>query len=123
MEAAARLYVRQIVEVVDGGHCQTESYSYRLQEDTSVESWLVRWEYYRFPPRADYRYPLAHVHVNASFRDNSAVGRLHIPTRRMPLELVIWHLIAEWDVAHGTEDWRSVLGESIAGFDERRRAD
>ncbi|MGH2845607.1 MAG: hypothetical protein ACRDL0_06230 [Thermoleophilaceae bacterium] len=48
-----------------------------------------RWEYYRAPPRADYPYPPAHVHVNAVFRDGSAAGRLHIPTRRVPLELVV----------------------------------
>jgi hypothetical protein len=53
-----RLFLRQIIEVVDG-HCQVESYSYRLQADESVESWLIRWEYYREPPRPDYSYPLA----------------------------------------------------------------
>ena len=39
---SARLFVRQIIDVVDG-HCQVESYSYRLQADESVESWLIRW--------------------------------------------------------------------------------
>lgn len=55
---SARLFVRQLITVVDG-HCQVESYSYRLQADESVESWLIRWEYYRAAPRPDYRYPLA----------------------------------------------------------------
>lgn len=114
--------MRHLIEVVDG-HCQTESYSYRLQADESRESWLVRWEYYRSPPRADYAYPLAHVHLNAAFSDGSDAGRLHVPTRRVPLELVIWHLITEWGVTPRTDDWRAVLNESIAGFDERRRAD
>lgn len=118
---SARLFVRQIVEVVDD-HCQTEFYSYRLQANVSVGSWLVRWEYYRAPPRADYPYPLAHVHVNTAFGDGSAAGRLHIPTRRIPLELVIWHLVAEWGVTPRTDDWRAILGESIEGFDERRTA-
>lgn len=113
--------MRQVIEVVDG-HCQTESYGYRLQADESRESWLVRWEYYRTPPRPDYSYPLAHVHVNAAFADGSAAGRLHIPTRLVPLETVIWHLIAEWNVTSRTDDWHTVLGESIEGFDERRGA-
>jgi hypothetical protein len=33
--ASTRLFVRQIIEVVDG-HCSTESYSYRLQSDQPV---------------------------------------------------------------------------------------
>jgi hypothetical protein len=119
---AARLFVRQIIEVIDG-HCRTESYSYRLQADEAVGSWLVRWEYHRERPRHDYSYPLAHVHVNATFDDGIPAGRLHIPTRRVPLELVIWHLIAEWDVRPRLDEWQPLLGESIEGFDERRRAD
>jgi hypothetical protein len=118
----ARLFVRQIIEVVDG-HCQVESYSYRLQADESLESWLIRWEYYRAAPRPDYSYPLAHVHVNAVFPDGSTVGRLHIPTRRVPLELVTWHLIAEWGVAPRLDDWRALLTQSIEGFDARRTID
>lgn len=119
---SARLFVRQLIEVVDG-HCQTASYSYWLQTAESRESWLVRWEYYRSPPRADYPYPLAHVHVNAALTDGAPIGQLHIPTRRVPLELVVWHLITEWGVTPRTDEWRPVLNESIKGFDERRRAD
>lgn len=119
---SAHLFVRQLVEVVDG-HCQTESYSYRLQVDETRDSWLVRWEYYRAPPRADYPYPLAHVHVNATFPDSRAAGRFHIPTARVPLELVITHLITEWGARPRTDDWRTVLNESIAGFRDRRKVD
>jgi hypothetical protein len=116
-----RLFVRQLFEVVQG-HCQIESYSYRLQLTGARESWLIRWEYYREPPRADYPYALAHVHFNGALADGRPAGRLHVPTRRVPLELVIWHLVAEWDVETKDSDWRSVLQDSIAGFDERRRA-
>jgi hypothetical protein len=116
-----RLFVRQVIEVVDG-HCQVESYGYRLQADESRESWLIRWEYLRERPRLDYPYPSAHVHVNGEFWDRAPVSPLHIPTRRVPLELVIWHLIAEWDVRPKTDDWQQLLSESIAGFDERRTA-
>src|SRR5436305_4203432 len=61
-----RLFVRQLFEVV-GGHCLVESCGYRLQAANARASWLIRWEYYREPPRADYPYPLAHVHFNGSF--------------------------------------------------------
>jgi hypothetical protein len=120
--SSARLFVRQTIEVVDG-HCQTESYSYRLQADESLGSWLVRWEYHRAPPRRDYPYPLAHLHVNATFEGGEPASRLHIPTRRVPLELVIWHLVAEGWVRPRIEGWRALLEEAIQGFDARRRAD
>jgi len=116
-----RLFIRQLFEVVNG-HCQIESYSYRLQATDARESWLIRWEYYREPPRADYPYALAHVHFNGALADGRQAGRLHVPTRRVPLELVVWHLVAEWEVGTRETDWRAVLQESIAGFDERRRA-
>jgi hypothetical protein len=116
-----RLFIRQKIVVVDN-HCQTESHTYRVQGDDDAKSWLLRWEYLRDRPRPDYEYPLAHVHVNAAIKEGEAIGRLHIPTRRIPLELVIWHLVAEWGVEARTPAWRAVLEESISGFDERRTA-
>lgn len=117
----AQLFMRQTIVVVDG-HCQTESYSYRLQADASTKSWLIGWEYYRDPPRPDYAYPLAHVHVSGTLSNGEPIGRFHIPTRRIALELVVWHLIAEWGVDARTKDWSAVLQESITGFDQRRTA-
>jgi hypothetical protein len=122
-----RLFVQQAIEVV-GDHCQTVSYAYRFQSADDV--WLLRWEYSRERPRADYAYPLAHLHVNAEFVElASAVARLdktpshlHIPTARVPLELVLWHLIAEWGVTPKTDGWFEVLDESVAGFEQRRTA-
>ncbi len=64
----ARLFVRLAV-VVEDGRCRTDSYSYRLQTDESPKSWLIRWEFVRYPPPGDYAYPRAHVHVNATFAD------------------------------------------------------
>jgi hypothetical protein len=93
----ARLYLRLVV-VVEDGACRTESYGYRLQADASMGSWLIRWEYVRDPPAAYFSYPRAHVHVNGKFPSEAPIGRLHIPTRRMPLELVLRHLITDWGV-------------------------
>lgn len=115
------LFIRQTIVVIDG-HCQTESHTYRLQRDASAKSWLLRWEYLRDRPRPGYQYPLAHVHVNAAMQGDEAIGRLHIPTRRLPLELVIWHLIVEWGIKPRTPEWLAVLEDSTAGFDERRTA-
>jgi hypothetical protein len=116
---AAHLYVRQVIVVADG-RCRTESYSYRLQAEESPKSWLIRWEYTREPSRADYSYPRAHLHVNGSFSDGAPAGRLHIPTERLSLELVVRHLITDWDVKPRSDDWEAILDESAEGFGERR---
>lgn len=124
-----RLFVQQAIEVV-GQHCQTVTYGYRLQTGDAPSSWLLRWEYSREPPRADYAYPLAHVHVNAQFVDAGLAAdrlaktpsHLHVPTARVPLELVLWHLVAEWGVTPKTDVWREILRESLEGFEERRTA-
>ena len=121
LASSLRLFVRQILIVVDG-HCPTESYEYRLQRDDARQSWLIRWEYLRNPPRPEYAYPAAQVHVDGEWERAEALDRLHIPTRRMPLELVVWHLIAEWGVSPRSDGWQNILGESIEGFDERRTA-
>ena len=124
-----RLFVAQSIEVV-GSHCQTVSYSYRYQFGDDKASWLLRWEYFRERPRPDYEYPLAHVHANAEFVDpGRAAARLdkppwhlHIPTARVPLELVLWHVIAEWGVTSKRADWRDLFTESLEGFERRRTA-
>jgi len=106
-----RLFIRQAIEIV-GDHCQTVSYAYRYQSGEERKSWLLRWEYFRERPRPDYEYPLAHVHANAEFVDPDPAAahlpkppsHLHIPTARVPLELVLWHVIAEWGVTPKTDD-------------------
>jgi hypothetical protein len=114
---------------VAGDKVHTASYAYRLGTEDRKDAWLVRWEYYRGPPKEDYEYPLAHVHVNAALLDQQAeeqlakpLPHLHIPTARVPLELVVWHLLAEWGATSKTEDWRSLLRDSIRGFYERQTA-
>jgi len=122
--STARLLLVHTVEVM-GEHCSTVSYSYRLSAGSAKESWLIRWEYFRDLPRPDYRYPLAHVHVNAGFAESieaRELPRLHVPTARIALELVLWHLIAEWEVDARTDDWRALLAESMSGFEDRRQA-
>ncbi|MGN6372592.1 MAG: hypothetical protein ACTHM1_06335 [Solirubrobacteraceae bacterium] len=46
---------------------------------------------------------------------------MHIPTARTALELVLWHLIAEWDVTPRREDWQELLEDSLDGLESRRR--
>jgi hypothetical protein len=115
----ARLFVQQMV-VVEDGFSRTESYSYCLQADASPQSWLIRWDYRREPPRPDYAYPRAHVHVNGMLPDRTVIGALHIPTCRVPLEFVIRHLITEWGVKPKSEGWQAILDESVEGLEKDR---
>jgi hypothetical protein len=108
------LFVKHVVAIEDGRY-RTDSYSYRLQPDWSPKSWLIRWEYVRDPPRGDYAYPPAHVHTNATFADGTPAGRLHVPTGPVSLELVLRHLIADWNVKPRTEDWEDILEQTAAG--------
>lgn len=113
--------VQHKIEVVDG-HCKTLTYSYRYQLDDNAKSWVCRWEYFRQPPKPDYPYPLGHCHVNGTLAGGETVAGKHLPTRRLPLEQVLLHLIEEWDVKPLDEDWRAILTESIEGFDVRKTA-
>jgi hypothetical protein len=116
----ARLLVQQKVEVEDD-HVSTLTYVYRYQLDETKGSWLFRWEFFRNKPKDDYPYPLAHFHVNANMETRADLDHVHFPTRRVPLELVLWDLIEEWSVKPLDDDWRAILEESIGGFDERQR--
>jgi hypothetical protein len=114
---------------VEGDKSHTVSYAYRLMTADSKDAWLVRWEYFRRLPKPGYECPLAHVHVNGAFLDRDAglvlskpLPHLHIPTARVPFELVLWHLLAEWGIASKTDDWQPLLRESLSGFEERRTA-
>ena len=110
-----RLEISHAVEVVDGRE-HTVSYAYRLSDGDKKDDWLIRWEHTRHPPKDSYPYPLSHVHVRGE------CAKLHIPTSRVPLELVLWHAIVEWDVTPKTDDWRSILEASLADFYQRRSA-
>ncbi len=96
------------------------TYTYRYQADERPDSWLFRWEFLRKRPRPDYGYPLAHFHVNGSLSDGRTLAHVHFPTRRLPLELVLWDLTVEWDVKPLDSRWQEILMESIKGFEERQ---
>jgi hypothetical protein len=113
----ARLSVRLTVAVVDG-RCRTDSYAYRYQADESPKSWLIRWEYRREPPVADYPYSLAHVHVRGVAPGGAAIDRRHIPAPQMPLELIIRYLISDEGVKSKSKDWKAILEESAKSFDD-----
>jgi hypothetical protein len=70
------------------------------------------------------------VHVNATFADvaltasrlRKPAAHLHIATARVPLELVLWHVISEWGVTPKTSAWRELPVRNSArlqGFTRR----
>jgi hypothetical protein len=113
------LVVQHDTEVkLETGRCETVTYTYRLDRNGK---WVIRWEFFRKPPKRGYEYPLSHVHVNTSTPEcpTKEFSRLHIPTRRVPLEMILWHAIVEWGVP-ARDGWREVVNESIVGFEERQ---
>jgi hypothetical protein len=118
------LFVSQRVEV-ESAKVHTDLYSYRLLLDPEDRrrSWVVRWEHYRQRPDSN-PYVLSHLHVNGTVKGaehaHKSLDRLHLPTARVPFELVLWHLITEWSVEPIGEDWADVLQGSLDGFIERR---
>lgn len=121
------LLVQQKIAVV-GDHCATLTYTYRYQRNADPNSWICRWEYFRRPPKPDYQYPLAHLHVNAGLAEKTGsgeyVGGMHFPTSRVTLEHVLLHLIEEWGVKPLLQKRKSreIVLASIEGFEERRTA-
>lgn len=118
-----RLYVEHEVDVADA-IAHTASYRYVLQASDTPDSWLLRWEYLRERP-SGYVYPLGHLHVRAGLPGDVAtkpLERLHIPTARVAVELVLRHLITEWGIQPKTDDWWSILEDSLSGFEGRRTA-
>jgi hypothetical protein len=74
------------------------------------------------------RYPAGHLHVNAEPRNYIRIETvkdfpsLHLPTRRLSLEEILWHLINEHIPGASNadkEEWFELLNESKAGYEER----
>jgi hypothetical protein len=117
------LFVSQRVQV-EGAKVHTLLYSYRLQTTAADRrgSWLVRWEYLRERP-SDNPYVLSHLHVRGSldnYKPPKPLPDMHIPTDRVPLELVLWHLLTDWNVKPLSDAWQGHLADSIEGFKGRR---
>ena len=101
----------------------TAHYTYTYQLGSTDDTWVIRWEYNREPGK-EYRYPHAHVHVNACpahYTGQKAFPELHIPTARVTLESVVRHLIVEHDIPPISDNWQQILGETQADFERIQR--
>ena len=85
------------------------SYTYQVGEDLDDPRPLFTYQYDRNVP---FPYPRCHLHVFATpdaYTLDRPFPRLHLPTRRITLEQVVWHLIQEHGVQPRRDDWRQVL--------------
>ena len=102
----------------------TLEYRYVYQATESDDSWIFRYEYVREPPEP-YPYPREHFHVNASpasYRGPEPFEGLHLPTgRRITVERLVRHLIAEHGLEPISPDWESTLAEAEDHFREIQR--
>ena len=64
------------------------------------------------------------MHVHATPRHYSGdkpFSRLHLPTRRLTLEQIVWHLIQEHRVQPRRPDWHQVLWRHETHFRDTQR--
>jgi len=107
----------------------TLSYSYEYSATSPDDpDWVLRYEYETEPQDPKARYPAGHLHVNAEPRDYTQIEKvknfplLHLPTSRLSIEKIIWHLANEHTPrARKAEkqEWFELLNESEKGHRER----
>jgi hypothetical protein len=97
----------------------TLEYRYTYQRTRDDDSWIFRYEYVREPPEP-YPYSLAHVHVNAvpaTYGGAQPFPGLHLPLgRRITIERLVRHLIAEHGVVPISPNWETTIAEGEAHF-------
>ena len=67
---------------------------------------------YQFDRETPFPYPRCHLHVYespAGYAQDRAFPRLHLPTRRITLEQIVWRLIHEHNVHPRRADWHRIL--------------
>ena len=85
------------------------TYTYQASGDLDDPKPVFVYDYNRDVP---YPYPRCHLHVHAvpkHYTGDQLFPRLHLPTRRITLEQVVWHLIREHAVEPRHRDWHEVL--------------
>ena len=85
------------------------TYTYQASDDLDEPMPVFSYQYDR---TASLPYPRCHLHVHADptgYSGTRSFPRLHLPTRRITLEQVVWHLIHEHGVQPRRPDWHEVL--------------
>ena len=121
------LYVAYTLEVTED-RVTTHRATYRYQPTDRLRDpdWIFRYEYERAPDADGERrtIPRAHLHVNAEPAKHTGTkpfSRLHLPTRHVTLEQVIWHLIQDHGVRPNKDDWLEILWRNERAFRDIQR--
>ena len=97
------------------------AFRYQAGHDVDDPRPLFVYEYNRSAPP---RYPRCHLHVFAApdhYTLERPFPRLHLPTRRITLEQIVWHLIHEHGVQPRRPDWHHVLWRHETHFRDTQR--
>ena len=97
------------------------AYRYKAGHDLDDPKPLFVYEYTRHAPA---RYPRSHLHVFAApahYPLQRPFPRLHLPTRRITLEQIVWHLIHEHGVQPRRDDWHDILWRHETRFRDTQR--
>ncbi len=108
-------------------------YSYQYSTTSPDDpDWVFRYEYEVEPLDPKARYPAGHLHVNATPGNYARIETvkdfpsLHLPTRRLSFEEIVWHLANEHTPGVSSPDkegWFEFLNRSKAGYEARKVAE
>ena len=105
--------LRAFRESMEPTHVRLETtratYTYQAGENLDESRPVFSYQYDR---NSSSPYPRCHLHVSAvpeNYPGCKPFPRLHLPTRRITLEQVVWHLIQEHGVRPRQPDWHAVL--------------
>ena len=99
----------------------TATFSYQASPDLDDPRPVFDYHYERDSGSG---YPRCHLHVHATprhYTGQKPFSRLHLPTRRLTLEQIIWHLIHEHGVQPRRPDWHHVLWRHETHFRDTQR--
>lgn len=119
VEGGDDLYLSLLVGV--DASCSVREYRYYLYARDDRDSLLLRWEFDREKVKPNYKYVRAHVHFHGTFEhSDKPAEELHIPTSRVSIEELAWHLITDWNVKTIHGGWQAALVESSEKFAKER---
>ena len=79
---------------------------------------------YHFDRNSRSGYPRCHLHIHATsqhYTGEKPFAQLHLPTRRITLEQIVWHLIREHGVQPRRDDWHDILWRHETRFRDTQR--
>ena len=104
-------------------HLETIRSTYSYQAGNRPDDRLPVFSY-QFDRDTPFPYPRCHLHVYAApmgYALDRPFPRLHLPTRRITLEQVVWHLITEHGVQPRRPDWHDILWRHETHFRDTQR--